>query len=170
MAQLDPKSLGALVYDELRRRAQRILASSRGRVRIDPTDLVHDVFVKLMGGGTVDWRGRTHFTAVASRQLRHVLVDHIRSARAEKRGGGVRLTTLDGSSAIAPRREPVDLLALEQALAALERKNARRAEIVVLRLFGGLTVEEIARYYEVSDTAIKKHWRVAKAWLAGRLG
>jgi len=170
MADHDPRSLGTLVYDELRRRAHRIMASSGSTVRIEPTELVHDVFVKLMGGKPVDWQGRTHFTAVASRQLRHVLVDHIRAERAAKRGGDVHLTTLDPQSAVAPQAEPVDLLAFEEALSGLEHKNPRRAEIVVLRLFGGLTVEEIARYYEVSETTIKKQWRVAKAWLAAKLG
>ena len=127
MNDLDLVSLGALVYDELRGRARRILASSGGTIRIEPTELVHDVFVKLMVGRPVDWKGRTHFTAVASRQLRHVLVDHVRAERAAKRGGHVQLTTLDPQLAIAPRPEPVDLLVFDEALSAIERANARRA-------------------------------------------
>jgi RNA polymerase sigma factor (TIGR02999 family) len=165
----DPGELAAQVYEELRKRARRILARARGVTWIQPSDLVHDVVLKLVGGKPVDWQGRTHFTAVASRQLRHVLVDHVRAERAAKRGGDVRLTTLDRDRPSPGRDRAFDLLALDEALRALEKTNERRATVVVLRLFGGLTVEEIARYLGVSDKTVKNHWRVAKARLMREL-
>jgi RNA polymerase sigma factor (TIGR02999 family) len=161
--------LGALVYDELRLRARRLLSPRRGPAYIQPTELVHDVFVKLMDGAEVDWQGRTHFLAVASRQLRHVLVDHVRAERASKRGGDVRLTTVGSQIADPGVRDAVDVLALDEALRRLERQNARRSAIVVLRLFGGLTVEEVARHLGISETAVKNHWRIAKARLLADL-
>ncbi len=173
----DPAELAAQVYEELRKRARRILAQARGVTWIQPSDLVHDVVLKLAGGKPVDWQGRTHFTAVASRQLRHVLVDHVRAERAAKRGGDVRLTTLDrnlpspdgGAGHGHGRDRAFDMLALDEALRALEEANERRATVVVLRLFGGLTVEEIARYLGVTDKTVKNHWRVAKARLRREL-
>jgi len=165
----DPARLAAAVYEELRRRARRILASARGVTWIQPSDLVHDVYVKMMAGKSVDWRGRTHFTAVASRQLRHVLVDAVRAERAAKRGGDVRLTTLDAQHVAGPDAQPLDVLAVDEALRRLEQRNERRATVVVLRLFGGLTVEEIAGYLDVSEKTVKNHWRIAKAWLLKEL-
>ena len=168
----DPQAtaqLGAMVYDELRARARRLIADAGPSLELQPTELVHDVFLKLMRGAEVDWRGRTHFYAVASRQLRHVMVDRVRAVRAQKRAGDLRRTTLDLQHLPAVDGNPVDLLELESALSRLEQANPRRCSVVVLRLFGGLRVSEVAHYLDIGETSVKNHWRLGKAWLMAEI-
>lgn len=150
----------ALVYTDLHAIAQAKLRRERIGHTLDPTELVHEAYVKLAGGG-LDPRDRNHFVAIAARAMRQVLVDHARRVKAEKRGGGWVRTTLFGK----PESLDVDretLLALDEALDQLEE---RQRAVVEYRFFGGLTEEETAEVLGVSDRTVRRDWIKARAWL-----
>src|SRR5262245_15837170 len=130
--------------------------------------LVHEVYVRLKGAGRESWHDRTHFLAVAALQLRHLLVDHVRAAQARKRGGDQVRVSLD-EEAVATRDPGVDVLALDEALHRLAQHDARKQRVAELRLFGGLSVEEIGEVLKVSPRTVKEDWRQARAWLAKHL-
>jgi RNA polymerase sigma-70 factor (ECF subfamily) len=162
-----------LVYDELRRLARSLLGSEALRT-LQPTALVHEAYLKLIGQDEVDWQGRTHFFRVAAQQVRRVLIDGVRAREAEKRGGGATTITFgDGaelSSADSPSSiGPVDVLALEEALEELERIGERQYRVVELRFFAGLSIEETARALGFSERTVKEDWTFARAWLDRRL-
>ncbi len=166
----DAHALGRLiplVYAELRRRAAGQLARERGGHTLQPTALVHEALVRLLGHDQRAWHDRAHFLAVAARVMRMVLVDHARARRAQKRGGGERITVRD-DLAVAARPE-IDVAALDDALTRLEELDARQAKIVELRFFGGLSVEQTAEALDVSPATVKREWRMAKAWLHAQL-
>ena len=158
LAQLAPK-----VYGELRRIAARYLRGEAAGHTWQPTDLVHEAYLEL-AAAEVDWQDRVHFLAVAARQMRRVLVDHARAKRRAKRGGGIRALTLDEE--LVPAQAPdEDLLDLDAALDRLAAQNPRRARILELGVFGGLTYEEIAQVLDVSPATVNRDLRFAKAWI-----
>ena len=157
-----------LVYAELRRIAARQLRSERAGHTLQPTALVHEVFLRLVDQRDIDWRNRAHFFGVAARVMRRILVDHARSHNASKRGDGLPRVSIDEAKEVAgPDWIPV--LALDQALNRLAAMDEDMARIVELRAFGGLTIEEAACVLNVSPSTAKREWRTAKAWLTREL-
>lgn len=152
-----------LVYAQLRAIARRQLAGDRVGHTLMPTDLVHEAFLKLTDGTPPDSNDRAHFFAIAARAMRQVLVDHERHRRADKRDGGERITL----SSIDPPdpSQNVDLLALDQALHALEKVDERKARVIELRAFGGLDFDEIATVLSISRATLARDFRTARAWL-----
>ena len=156
-----------LVYDDLRVRARNYLRGSDGRLQA--TELVHEAYLKLVDQSRADWRGRTHFFAVAAIAMRHIIVDHVRSRGRAKRGGDLQAVTLDEE--VTPASGPdVDAFALYEALERLAALDPRQARIVELRFFAGLSVEEVAEALGVSKRTVEGEWTHAKAWLRAELG
>ncbi len=153
-----------LIYDQLRRIAARRLRYERHNHTLRPTALVHEAYVKLIDQSRVRWRNRAHFFAIASRLMRRILVDHARARGAAKRGGGGPMVSLDDAGDVALEPD-VSLLALDAALAQLELLDSVQAQIIELRYFGGLTIEETAAVVRVSPATVGREWNVAKAWL-----
>jgi RNA polymerase sigma factor (TIGR02999 family) len=158
-----------LVYGELRRIAARQLKGERVNHTLQPTALVHEVYLRLVDQRQVDWQDRAHFLGVAAQTMRRVLVDHARRHGAGKRGDGVQCVSLDDAKEIAASQE-MPLLALDHALGRLEMVDPDLARIVELRAFGGLTIDEAAHVLEVSPSTAKREWRTAKAWLNREIG
>lgn len=158
-----------LVYAELRGVAARQLRSERDNHTLQPTALVHEVFIRLVDQRQVDWQNRAHFFGVAANVMRRILVDHARRLGASKRGDGVPGVSIDEARDVAASQQ-MPVLALDQALERLEKVDAELARIVELRAFGGLTIEEAAHVLKVSPSTAKRDWRTAKAWLSRELG
>jgi RNA polymerase sigma factor (TIGR02999 family) len=158
-----------LVYAELRRIAGRQLRSERANHTLQPTALVHEVYLRLVDQRQVDWQNRAHFFGVAAQVMRRILVDHARRHSASKRGEGVRCVSIDEAKGVAASNE-IPIIALDHALARLEEVDSDLAKIVELRAFGGLTIEEAAQVLNVSPSTAKREWRTAKAWLNRELG
>jgi RNA polymerase sigma factor (TIGR02999 family) len=154
------------LYAELRRRARAHLRRERRGHSLSPTDLVHDIYLRL-SRQQWDWSNRQQFYATASRMMRRVLVDHARAKRAHKRFG-VQIDLDEGIGSISPH--VVDVLAIDTALNELSAEDERQAQLVELRFFGGLTLEEAATSLSISLPTAKRDWRFARAWLARRLG
>lgn len=158
------------VYEHLRAVAGRIFRGQSASHTLQPTAVVHEAFLKLVGsesGG--DWKDRAHFIAVAARAMRQILVDHARAASALKRGGdGKRITLIDVAGPDGP--SAVDVLALEDALEKLATLDPRPARVAELRFLGGLNVEETALVLGVSTRTVELDWRMARGWLATALG
>jgi len=168
----DPNALGQLlpvVYAELRRIAARQLAGERVGHTLQPTALVHEVYLRLVDQRQVDWQNRAHFFGVAAQVMRRILVDHARRHSAGKRGDGIRCVSLDDAKDV-PAAGEIPILALDRALDRLHQVDAGLASIVELRAFGGLTVEEAAHVLKISPSTAKRDWRTAKAWLSRELG
>ncbi len=160
--------LMALVYDDLRRRAAGYLRRERGGHTLQPTALVNEAYLRLIGQEHVVWQNRAHFLAIAASMMRRVLMDHGRRQKAGKRGGaGTRVTLDEAFSPVSPRE--LDLLALDAALSELAAIDEQQARIVELRAFGGLEVEETAEVLGISPATVKRHWAFALAWLQHRL-
>src|SRR5215212_4447585 len=158
-----------LVYAELRRIASRQLRSERVGHTLQPTALVHEVYLRLVDQRHVDWRNRAHFFGVSAQVMRRILVDHARRHSASKRGAGLPHVSIDeAKAAAAPDGIPV--LALDRALDRLAGIDGDLARIVELRAFGGMTIEEAACVLKVSPSTAKREWRTAKAWLTRELG
>ena len=156
-----------LVYGRLRALAQSYFLRERAGHTLQPTALVNEAFVQLADRGDRDWAGRTHFFAIASSEMRRILVDHARQKRAVKRGGDRDRVTLDGVSVeLAPQ---IDALALDDALASLSETEPRAARVVELRFFGGLTEDEVAAILDVTSRTVRNDWRAARAWLLSEL-
>jgi RNA polymerase sigma factor (TIGR02999 family) len=153
-----------IVYRDLRRLARAHLAHERGGHTLQPTALVHEAYLRLMDHGAMDWQGRTHFFALAATTMRRILVSHARKQRAAKRGFGGPAVTLCEDHAVESARD-IDLLALDSALAQLEKMDRRQCRVVELRYFGGLTIEETAEALGVSPATVKLDWSFARAWL-----
>ena len=151
------------VYGALRRIAQRRISSQRGPVTLSATGLVHEAYVKMVDGG--DWVDRSHFLAVAARAMREILIDRARARSAAKRGGGARPVTLDADLVGAENDVLDQVLALDFALGRLAERDADLAQIVELRFFGGLEVEEAAQVQGVSVRTAARRWARAKAHL-----
>lgn len=157
------ESLAPLVYDELRRIAARHMRGEREGHSLQPTDLVHEAFLKLVRQ-TVSWQNRAHFFGVAAEIMRRILVDHARKRLAEKRGAGAEMITLDGTIDW-PGQHDVSLIALDDCLTTLAQVDAQQSKVVELRFFAGLTVEETAAVLGVAPITVKREWRMARAWL-----
>lgn len=157
------------VHDELRAIAARAMRGERAGHTLQPTALVHEAWLEVVGDDCPVFNGRSHFLAVASIAMRRFLVDHARARGREKRGGGWQRVTLDER---VPDREEafdVDVLALHEALEELERLDARQARVIELRFFGGLSIPETAEVLGVGTTTVQVDWSMARAWLTLRL-
>jgi RNA polymerase sigma factor (TIGR02999 family) len=158
-----------LVYDELRSIARQYLRRERADHTLQPTAVAHEAYLRLVDQRRVRWRNRAHFFAVAAQLMRRILVDHARSHAAAKRGGGVRPLTLDAGGEPSVMRD-LDVLALDETLARLKALDPRQEQLLELRFFGGLSVEESAEVMGISTATVKREWRTAKAWLYRELG
>jgi RNA polymerase sigma factor (TIGR02999 family) len=159
--------LTRLVYDELRRRARHCLRGERPNHTLRPTALVHEAYLRLVRLDQVEWQDRAHFFALAARQMRRILVDSARARRYRKRGGGAVEVTFTESLAVS--RSNPDVVALDEALDLLARHDERKARVVELRFFGGLTNEEIGEALGVSIDTVTRDWQMAKLWLLREL-
>lgn len=157
-----------LVYPELRKMAASRLRGERPDHTLQPTSLVHEVYMRLAHDSDREWADRTHFYAVAARVVRAVLVDHARTRRRIKRGAGAVGVELHDFHAAVPARG-VDLLDLDNALKELEAIDAERARIVEMRHFAGLSIEETAEALGISPSTVKRGWLAAKTWIRHRL-
>jgi RNA polymerase sigma factor (TIGR02999 family) len=156
------------VYPDLRRLAAHYLRHERPGQTLQPTALVHELYLRLFSGEPIEWRDRAHFLALAAQQLRRLVIDNARERHAEKRGGDRVQIPLSEANAAVPANE--DLLALDQELDKLEALHARPARVVELRFFAGLREDEIAEALGVSLVTVKRDWKFARAWLLSRLG
>jgi RNA polymerase sigma factor (TIGR02999 family) len=152
------------VYSELRRLARGYMHRERADHTLQATALVNEVYLRLVDVTRMRWQNRTHFFAVCARLMRRILVDHARSRRYLKRGGGARRTSLDEALVVTSEPNP-DLIALDEALDDLGTIDSRKSRVVELRFFGGLTVEETAAVLEVSPDTVMRDWKLAKVWL-----
>lgn len=163
----DPKALDALmplVYGELRRIAGHYLRLERPDHTLQSTALVHEAFMRLVGRNPPEWQSRAHFYGVAAKLMRQVLVDHARSHFAEKRGGkSFKLTLQDGM--VGSGQRDLDILALDDALNQLAELSPQQSQIVELRFFSGLSIEETSEVMGISPATVKRHWTTARAWL-----
>lgn len=154
----------ALVYDELHRLADGYLRRERIDHTLQPTALINEAYLRLVGQDSVRWRNRDHFIAVAATMMRRVLVDHARGHNRDKRGGGhVKLSLTDAEPFL--NTKDLDYVALDQALNKLAVAYPEEGEIVELRFFGGLSISETARLLEVSESTVERGWSFARAWL-----
>jgi RNA polymerase sigma factor (TIGR02999 family) len=163
------EQLTPLVYDELRRLAGAYMHRERPGHTLQPTALIHEAFLRLIDQGQPEWRGRAHFFSFAAHLMRQILVDHARAKGAGKRGAGLQKITLSHADAAAPERT-IDLVALDEALNRLAAFDERRARVLELRFFGGLTEEETAESLGVSIATVQRALRLAKAWLSREIG
>ena len=161
--------LTPLVYDELRRIAHRYVRLERQGHTLETTALVNEAYLRLAGQQQIDWENRAHFFAVTAQVMRHVLIDHARKRRYVKRGGpDAERVSLDAAAVMTYQRA-AELVALSEALDELARLDERKARVVELRYFGGLSLEETADVLDVSVMTIRRDWRAAKAWLYRRM-
>ena len=153
-----------LVYDELRKLAGQRMAHEQPGQTLQPTALVHEAYLRLVGNGQVEWNSRGHFFAAAAEAMRRILVDRARRHRRVRHGGG-RNRIPANLEEIAAEQESLDLVDLDDALRRLEKEDARISRIVMLRFFAGLSVEDTAKALAVSPTTVKRDWAFARAWL-----
>jgi RNA polymerase sigma factor (TIGR02999 family) len=157
------------VYHELRRIAGRIMRDERPGRTIQTTALVHEAYLKLIDVKNVEWQHRAHFFAVSAQIMRHILLDRARRRIAAKRGGAAPRLNLDELPDVGSARAR-ELIALDDALNALAAIDERKARVIELRFFGGLSVEETAEVLKVSPDTVMRDWRLARAWLLAELG
>lgn len=158
------ESLLPLVYDELHQQAVRCFRQERAGHTLQPTALVNEVYLRLVGQDEVQWKNRAQFFGIAAQMMRRILVSYARARNARKRGGGETRITLKEGVMASPERD-VNLLALDEALKKLEALDADKSRMVELRFFSGLSVEETAEVMGVSPRTIDRQWQTAKAWL-----
>jgi RNA polymerase sigma factor (TIGR02999 family) len=156
--------LTPLVYNELRRLANHYLRGERKDHTLQGTALVHEAYIRLIGQDNFEWQNRAHFFGVAARLMRQILVDHARKHRAIKRGSGEREVSLEEAAIFSTERAS-SLVALDDALESLAEFDERKSRLVELRYFGGLSIEEISEVEETSVATVKRHMRMAEAWL-----
>jgi RNA polymerase sigma-70 factor (ECF subfamily) len=160
----DVEKLMELVYDDLRGLARAKLKAGTPNHSLDPTAVVHEVFIKLIDREDVDWRGQSHFFAVCAQSMRFILVDYARQKYAQKRGGERQRIPLADDVALSPQRDE-DVLALDEAITALSKFDEQRAKIVEMRFFGGMTVKEVAAALGISERGVGKQWATVRLWL-----
>ena len=158
----------SILYGELRRRAAYYMRRRQAGDTLQTTALVHEAFIRLAGARQVDWQDRKHFLAVAARTMRRVLVDAARASGSAKRGSRAVHVPLE-SDLEAHSPSPVDLIALDSALEGLARLDARKVQVVELRFFAGLTVEEAAHVLDVAPDTVARDWRMSRTWLLREL-
>ena len=156
--------LTPLVYDELRRLAHHYLSRESPGHTLQTTALVNEAYLRLVGQKDKHWHNRAHFFAVSATVMRNILVDYARKRAYQKRGGGARTVALDEAAVMSEERA-ADLLALDEALRDLARYDERKAHIVELRYFAGLSIEETAEVLKVAPITVRREWEKAKAWL-----
>lgn len=157
-------ALVPLVYDELRRIARRCLSSQSNSNTLQPTALVHEAYLRLARRDSIDWQGRAHFFALSAQMMRQILVDHARKHAAAKRGSNAVTVVVDEASAVSKVRS-LDLIALDDAMKRLAAFDPRQCQIVELRFFGGLSIEETAQTVNISPATTKREWATARLWL-----
>ena len=157
-----------LIYDELRILAAKYLRRERPDHTLQPTALVHEAYLRLVDQTRVNWQNRAHFLGVAAQMMRRILVDHARANRSGKRGADFQKISLEENIDKAVERS-AELLALDEALRELAEIDEQKSRIIELRYFGGLSVEETAEVMGISSVTVKRHWRMAKAWLYGQM-
>lgn len=163
-------ALFPLVYDELRRIAASYFRSERADHTLQPTALVHEAFIRLSKQVSIDFESRAHFFGVAARLMREILIDHARRHNSQKRGGEFRTRITLGASVGISGDRRLDILAVNEALTALEALDERQARIVEMKFFAGMTVEQIASVLDISPATVKRDWTTAKLLLANMLG
>ena len=163
------EELLGVIYKDLRRLAARYLRQERSDHTLQPTALVHELYLRVFTSGEhITWQNRAHFFAVAAQTLRRILVDHARMRQTTKRGGHqVRLSLTEVNGLAEPRAD--NLIEIDEALQRLTELEPRAAQVVELRFFGGLQVEEVAEVLGVSIITVKRDWKVARAWLTAQL-
>ncbi len=158
------EKLMPLVYDELHRLAHRYMLRERAGHTLQTTAVVNEAYLRLIDAQQVEWKDRAHFFAISANLMRRILVEFARSRGRHRRGGDVRKVELDEAMVISPQRR-TDLVALDDALITLAAMDERKAKVIELRFFGGLSVEETAEVLNVSPDTIMRDWRLAKVWL-----
>lgn len=153
-----------IVYKELRRLAHFALRGERPDHTLQSGALVHEAYLRLLGAKPPPWESRTHFFAIAAQLMRQILVDYARRHRAAKRGGGVETLSLEDATLVS-KGKSLDVVALDDALKALAEIDARKAQVVELRFFGGLNFEETAEVLKVAPVTVRRDWSTARAWL-----
>src|SRR5688572_5820261 len=153
-----------LVQPELRRLARKYMQRENPAHTLQTSALINEAYVRLISQQDVEWQNRGHFFAVAAQVMRHILIDHARKHQVARRGGGLLRVSLD-ETAVASHERASEFVALDEALTKLAVVDARKSQIVEMKFFGGLTVDEIAEVMKLSPITIKREWRAAKAWL-----
>ncbi len=154
-----------LVYDELRRQAHRFLRRERQNHTLQTTALIHEAYMKLIEQNRVSWQNRAHFFAISANLMRRILVNYAKAKHRFKRGGAGENLPLDETILIVSDKRELDLLALDEALMRLAKLDERQAQIVELRYFSGLSIEETAEVLDISPVTVKRDWKMTKAWL-----
>jgi RNA polymerase sigma-70 factor, ECF subfamily len=162
------EKLTPLVYEQLRRVAQRHMAGQRPGHVLQTTALVNEVYLQLLDCGQMNWQDRAHFFAMSARLMRRILIDFARSRDSQKRGGDALHVSMDEAPSVCKEPDP-SLLALDDALKTLATVDERKSKVVELRFFGGLSVEETAAVLKVSPETVMRDWRLAKLWLLREL-
>ena len=162
------ETLVPLVNAELKRLARNQLRGERSGHTLQPTDLIHEAYIRLLRGSQPEWESRTHFYSIAARLMRQILTDHARARASQKRGWEANVT-LDTAGKLAPRNSSA-LIALDDALEALVRVDPRKSRAIELRYFGGLAIEEIAAVLEISVATVRRDLRMGEAWLRREIG
>ena len=162
------ETLMPLVYDRLRFLAKKLLGHESPAHTLQPTALVNEAYLRMVGQRHVDWQGKTHFFAIGAKMMRRILVDHARRKLSQKRGGGLHRIELADDLCVSNRNNE-DILAVEEALEKLTELDPRQAQIVELRFYGGLTVEEVAEVLGVSKRTVESDWTILRAWLRREL-
>lgn len=160
-----PDKLMPLVYDELRRQAARYMRRERPGHTLQTTALIHETYLKLASQRDVDWQNRAHFFGVAAQAMKRILIDHAKGRHREKRGGAAENLPLDEARFVISGDKNVDLVALDEALTRLASFDPRQANIVDLKFFAGLSIDDIAETLNISPATVKREWNSAKAWL-----
>ena len=163
------EKLMPLVHGELRRLARRQMAGERQGHTLQTTALINEAYLRLIDLTRVRWQDRAHFLAISARLMRRILVDHARTRQYAKRGGGAAKVSFDEALEVSSDARP-DLVALDDALQALAAVDSRKSQVVEMRFFGGLSVEETAQALGVSPETVMRDWRLAKVWLLRELG
>ena len=153
-----------MVHSELRRLANHYMRRQRPGHTLQTTALINEAYLRLLGHKNMRWQNRSHFFAVAAQAMRRILVDHARSRNYQKRGGAAVMVSLDEAALVAEERA-IELIALDDALGDLSKHDRRKTQIVELRYFGGLSVDETAEVVGVSPVTVMREWRAAKGWL-----
>jgi RNA polymerase sigma factor (TIGR02999 family) len=156
--------LTPFVYDELRRVAHAYMQRERQGHTLETAALINEAYLRLAGERQIEWQSRKHFFAVMAQVMRHILIDHARRRHYARHGGELRQVPLADAAAMTDKRA-AELVALDEALAEFARLDPRKSQVVELRYFGGLSLEEVAEVLEISVMTVRRDWRAAKAWL-----
>lgn len=162
-------ALMPLVYDELRALAGAFFAERRDAPTLEPTAVVNEAFIKLVRGAPVDWQSKAHFFAVAAKAMRHIIGDHARGQRSDKRGGDWQRVTMLALNHAEVSRQDFDVLALDDALGRLAELDPRQAQVVELRVLSGMSIAETAHVLNISTSSVERDWVMGRMWLRREL-